>query len=77
MTKLSIVAIVFGSLLLVGCADSAVSRVVEPAQIEESNARRQEEIDKLNIPEAQKAAMKARLGGKDTPGSDANRTATQ
>ncbi len=59
---------------LVGCADSAVSRDVKPAEVQESNARRQAEIDKLDIPEEQKAAMKARIGGDQSPGASGNKT---
>lgn len=62
--------IVFGSLvaisvlaLLGGCDNSEVSRTVKPAEIQESNTRRAAEIDKLNIPQAQKDQMKAHLGG--------------
>lgn len=49
--------------LLAGCDNSEVSRTVKPAEIEESNARRAAEIDKLDIPQSQKDQMKAHLGG--------------
>lgn len=49
--------------LLGGCDNSEVSRTVKPAEIQESNTRRAAEIDKLNIPQAQKDQMKAHLGG--------------
>lgn len=45
-----------------GCKDSAVSRDVSETEVQESNTRRAEAIDELNIPEEQKARMKERLG---------------
>jgi len=47
---------------LTACQDDAVSRTVSAPQIEESNAKRAEYIDSLQIPEEQKKAMKDRLG---------------
>lgn len=45
-----------------GCQDSAVSRQVTEAEVQESNSRREQRIDEMNIPDAQKEQMKARLG---------------
>ncbi|ARU41081.1 hypothetical protein CCB80_07975 [Armatimonadetes bacterium Uphvl-Ar1] len=62
----TITAILVASVLFAGCQDSSKSRVVTAPEIEESNQRRIEYIDSLNIPEAQKQAMKDRLGKPQT-----------
>ena len=45
-----------------GCQDDAVSRTVTTEEVQQSNERRAEYIDTLNIPDSQKQAMKDRLG---------------
>lgn len=60
---LSCFAAISALAVLGGCDNSEVSRTVKPAEIQESNTRRAAEIDKLNIPQAQKDQMKAHLGG--------------
>lgn len=52
---------VFGA--LAGCDNSEVSRVPSQESIQKSNEQRSAEIDKLNLPQAQKDQMKAHLGG--------------
>ncbi len=44
-----------------GCGDD--NRTVTKAEDDAANAKRQSFIDNLNIPAAQKAAMKAHMGG--------------
>jgi hypothetical protein len=59
-----IIAVLAASMLVgtTGCKDDAVSRKVAAPEIEESNAKRIEYIDSLQISDAQKQAMKERIG---------------
>ncbi len=60
---LTMIVLVFAvGCLLAGCQDSAVSRDVSKDEVQQSNARREEHIDNMNIPDAQKAKMKEHLG---------------
>lgn len=61
---LSVMAVLLVGLgCLAGCKDSAVSRDVKPEEVEESNARRQDYVDSLDIPEEQKQRMREQYGG--------------
>ena len=60
-----LVVIIFGvtvSAILTGCQDDN-NRVPTQTEIKAADTNRQAFIDKLNIPEDQKAQMKARMGG--------------
>ncbi|CAN5568001.1 hypothetical protein BH11ARM2_BH11ARM2_13910 [soil metagenome] len=46
-----------------GCSGGDNNRTVTKEEISNADANRQDYIDKLNIPESQKAAMKAHMGG--------------
>lgn len=59
---IAITTILASGILFAGCQDSSKSRVVSEPEIAESNERRAEYIDSLNIPDAQKQEMKNRLG---------------
>lgn len=56
----------FGA-MLVGCDNSEVSRVPKAAEIEDAKQRRLAEVDKLNIPEAEKEIMRQRISGSGAP----------
>ncbi len=61
----SLTLVVFSLAMVVvvsGCKDSAVSRDVSVDEVQESNARREQHIDQMNVPDAQKQMMKERLG---------------
>ena len=61
---MTLVAVAAGlSLALAGCDNSEVSRVPKPAEIEDAKQRRLAEVDKLNIPEAEKEIMRQRIRG--------------
>ena len=51
--------------ILSGCDDN--NRVPTKAEVQAADVNRQSYIDKLNIPESQKAAMRAHLGGNSVP----------
>ncbi|AIE84770.1 hypothetical protein [Fimbriimonas ginsengisoli] len=46
-----------------GCSGESDNRTVNPAESAAADAKRQEMVDNMNIPESQKAAMKAHMGG--------------
>lgn len=65
--KMKFWGVVFGLALVgaavTGCSGDSDNRTVTPAESAAADAKRLDMIDKMNIPESQKAAMKAHMGG--------------
>jgi hypothetical protein len=63
MKTLKLLILAFAASSLMGCDQSAVSRVPSEEEIEAGKERRLAEIEKLNIPEAQKERMRQQISG--------------